>query len=149
MLNIIKIREKFTGCKMSLEPNWVNNLQEPYRNNRYEVYFKDIEDEGIQDVLRLSCHSVQKIAENTVKFSFYDFEGNKEYNAIKFLLDQNTGSPNRVSVVCYDTRHGIYETLNITGVCSTEPVLDFSWNSGKSTRSLVLYMKDAVIKSER
>ena len=136
---------------MSLDPGWVSNINNPHKSNRYEVFF----DQGLLfyqeeiDCLRLSCHTVQEISEDTVKFVFHDFKGNKEYNALKLLVTKNAGKHITIPVVCYDGKHEIYERISITGIPTTEPVLDFSWFSGNSARNLVLYLSSVKIESVR
>lgn len=136
---------------MSLDPGWVNNINNPYKSNRYEVFFDSsltlLEEDA--NCLRLSCHTVQEISEDTVKFVFHDFEGNKEYNALKLLVTKNAGKHITIPVVCYDGKHEIYERISITGILTTEPVLDFSWFSGNSARNLVLYLSSVKIESVR
>ena len=124
------------------------HLTNPHRNNRYEVFFADASSQEEQDILRLSCHTVEKITEDLIKFVFFDFEGNKEYNSVNKLVRQNLGSHSRISVVCYDGRHEVYETLSITGILSTEPIVDLSWASN-SSRNLVVYATSAIVTSAR
>lgn len=123
------------------------NLQEIHKINRYEVFFDNTglsQEEA--NALRLACFAVEQPSSRTVRFTFYDFEGSKEYKALNKLANSTSC---KVAISCYDGAHNKYESITITGICSTEPVLDFRWSAGTTWRNLVLYMTEVEIVSVR
>jgi hypothetical protein len=135
---------------MSLDPGWKDSMKEVYRNNRYEVLFDDVANmtEAVANTLRLSCHSA-KLQGDTLKLLFYDFEGNSEYNSVRYLVRQNLSSHIRLSIVCFNGKHEVYETLEITGIPETIPQVNFDWSDSNSFRNLEITLTNIEVISKR
>lgn len=137
-----------------VETNMENEVkvQEIYRPNRFEATF-DTTSPEIEKELRLSCHSIRQIPNNSVEFLFYDLEGNGPYYALKRLIFDNpyNNSQRTVVIKCYNGDHSIYETLKLTGTeYGFEPMINFDWSAHTNTvRDLRLILKDVKIISIR
>jgi hypothetical protein len=135
---------------MNLDPVWKNNMKEVYRNNRYEVLFNDVANitEDRANTLRLSCYSAKRQGD-TLNLLFYDFEGNSEYNSVRYLITQNLSSYIKLSIVCFNGKHEVYETLEITGIPETMPQVNFDWSDSNSFRNLEITLTDIEVRSKR